>query len=172
MVSTHDEYTALHIQLGGYRALALAGLSTCEDFAHRRMYANLIDGLKVRLEAIEAIRSIESRNGLDEWERQTLLEDKFDRLYGTIFVGGHLEIDNSTMEYKIDGGEWRSAYSGDCDGQTIDYPSEREMTSVELGPLAELIAEINAEDDIQISTSVIVYSWENNLDQKVGCSFQ
>lgn len=154
------DYIRQHALLAGSRLSVLASRMTCEDEFLRQLHDRLIAGLDG---AIGLMRYI-----LDLQRQLTAGDD----IEGTIFCQlqgeeeilacrrvllDELEIDYDTYEYRVNGGEWHYALSGDCDGIEISYPTTVDLSGAELGPLASIIRDIAQDKGVAISVARVVY---------------
>ncbi len=180
-----EELTAEYVNLSGFKLRVIAERILCDDPRLIPMYNDIEHAISAKLHTIGAIREIERKYGGlpevifsdDDPDYDSKVEDSIDQaialdehrhhvewVYKEMQLGDTIDYDYDTGEYKVNGGEWCCAYSGDLDGGSTEYPTLRDMTESEIGPLYNLIREINAGSIACIGIQTIAYDKESELE--------
>ncbi|MBX4870192.1 hypothetical protein HJA85_24965 [Rhizobium bangladeshense] len=147
--------------LAGFRLIVLANRVGCEDEFLLKLHDGLVEGLASAIARLRAIMALEHQHATEADEEGMAAlqlhgeEECFARFRITLL--DDLEIDFDTREYRVNGGEWHSALSADCDGIEVTYPSLVALTDDELGMLAPIARSIRNEAGIAISIARVVY---------------
>lgn len=157
---TSDQNLALFTKLSGFRLVVRANRFGYDTDVSRKLHDRLLEGLEAATSRIRTIMALERSvlAGGDEYAAYRLEGET--EIFGhfTIILLEELEIDLDTHEYRINGGDWFSAWTADYTGVDIDYPSLVALSETELGSLAAIVRDIRRETGIVIHAARVVYA--------------
>ena len=160
-IMTTDQHLMLYTKLAGFRLVVLANRFGCDSDFSRELHDRLVEGLDAAIDRIRVIMELERSVLIGEDEfAEYQLEGEIE-IFGrfTINLLDELEFDYDTHEFRLNGGDWMSAWAADDTGVDINYPELVALIADELGSLAPIIKAIKLATRIPVYAGLAVWSW-------------